>query len=114
MKIIELYVINFYVLFVSDSMQHFITSWFFHGKEMLVHLPTSKVEVHPLSTVRNCLFSIFAAPFRMWRPCPSATRHAPCRGDRDPHNALLLKKVSAPCSWLEPTSFPSLNVTVRG
>jgi len=37
--------------------------------------PTSKMEDHALSAVRDCLFNIFAATISMWRPSPqSATR----------------------------------------
>ena len=31
-----------------------------YGEEFLATSPTSKLEDHPLSAVRNCLFSIFA------------------------------------------------------
>ena len=40
---------------------------------MLAPRQTSKLEDHPLSAVRDCLFNTFAA-----------TLHAPCRADRDP------------------------------
>ena len=33
----------------------------FHGEELLVHRPTPKLENHPLSSVRDCLFNMFAA-----------------------------------------------------
>jgi hypothetical protein len=37
--------------------------------------PTPKLEVHPLSTVRDSLFNIFSATLHIWRPSPlSATR----------------------------------------
>jgi hypothetical protein len=32
-----------------------------------------KVEDHPLSATRNCLFSIFASTLRVWRPSPPST-----------------------------------------
>jgi hypothetical protein len=35
--------------------------------------PILKVEGHPLSAVRDCLFNIFAATLHIWRPSP-ATR----------------------------------------
>jgi hypothetical protein len=46
--------------------------------ELLAPRPTPKPEDHPLSTVRDCLFNIFAATLHIWRPSPpSATwRHA--------------------------------------
>ena len=34
---------------------------FFHGEELLAPRPTPKLEDHPLSTVRDCLFNLFAA-----------------------------------------------------
>ena len=33
----------------------------FYGEELLAPRPTPKLEVHPLSAVRDCLFNIFAA-----------------------------------------------------
>jgi hypothetical protein len=38
----------------------------FYG-ELLAPLPTTKLEDHHLSTVRYCLFSIFAATLHIWR-----------------------------------------------
>jgi hypothetical protein len=32
--------------------------------------PTPKLEGHPLSAVRDCLFNIFAATLHIWRPSP--------------------------------------------
>ena len=34
---------------------------FFYGEELLAPLPTPKLEGHPLSAVRDCLFNLFAA-----------------------------------------------------
>jgi hypothetical protein len=46
----------------------------FYDEELLAPRPTSNLEEHPLSAVRNCLFSIFAATLHIWRPfLPSAT-----------------------------------------
>jgi len=39
----------------------FVTSYVFYGEELLAPRPTSKLEDHPLSAVRDCLFNIFAA-----------------------------------------------------
>jgi hypothetical protein len=36
----------------------------FYGEELLVPRPTPKLEDHPLSAVRGCLFNIFAATLR--------------------------------------------------
>jgi hypothetical protein len=42
----------------------------FYGEELLAPRPTPKLEDHPLSTVRDCLFNIFAATLHIWRPFP--------------------------------------------
>jgi hypothetical protein len=36
----------------------------FYGEELLAPRPTPKLEDHPLSAVRDCLFNIFAATLR--------------------------------------------------
>jgi hypothetical protein len=47
----------------------------FYGTEMLAHHLPHKLEHRSLSAVRNCLFNIFTATLRIWRPSPpSATR----------------------------------------
>jgi hypothetical protein len=59
----------------------------FYGEELLAPRPTPKLEDNPLSVVRDCLFNVFAATFRTWRPfLHPKPEDAPCRGDRDPHN----------------------------
>jgi hypothetical protein len=40
----------------------------FYGEWLLAIRPTPKLEDHPLSAVRDCLFNIFAANLRIWRP----------------------------------------------
>jgi hypothetical protein len=35
---------------------------------LLAPRPTPKLEDYPLSAVRDCLFSIFAATFCIWKP----------------------------------------------
>jgi hypothetical protein len=40
----------------------------FYGQRLLDPRPSYKLENHPLSAVRYCLFSIFAATLRIWRP----------------------------------------------
>jgi len=43
--------------------------------ELLAPRPTPKLEYYPLSTDRDCLFTIFAATLHSWQPSPqSATR----------------------------------------
>jgi hypothetical protein len=41
--------------------EYFVTNIRFHGEELLAPRPTSKLEDHPLSAVRDYLFNIFAA-----------------------------------------------------
>jgi hypothetical protein len=61
-----------------------------YGEELLTPRPTPKLEDHPLSAVRDCLFSVFAATIHNWRqflhPEPE---DAPCRCDRDTLNTSL-------------------------
>jgi hypothetical protein len=40
----------------------------FYGEVLLAPHPTPNLEDRPLSAVRDCLFNIFAATFRIWRP----------------------------------------------
>jgi hypothetical protein len=37
----------------------------FYGEELLTLRPTPKLEDHPLSAVRDCIFNIFAATFHI-------------------------------------------------
>jgi hypothetical protein len=57
----------------------------FYGEELLAPRPTPKMEDHPMSAVRDCLFNVFAATLHIQRqllqPQPE---DAPCRGDSDP------------------------------
>ena len=39
----------------------YFKNFVFHGEELLAPRPTPKLEDHPLSAVRDCLFNIFAA-----------------------------------------------------
>jgi hypothetical protein len=41
--------------------QYFVTKIRFYSEEMLASRPTPKLEDHPFSAVRDCLFNIFAA-----------------------------------------------------
>jgi hypothetical protein len=50
----------------------------FYGEELLAPRPTPKLEGHPLSAVRDCLFNIFTATLH---PQPE---DAPCCGDNGP------------------------------
>ena len=52
----------------------------FCGEELLAPCPTSKLKNHPLSAVRVCLLSVFAANLHIWRPfLHPQTEEAPCR-----------------------------------
>jgi hypothetical protein len=41
-----------------------------YGEGLLASSPTPKLEDHPFSAVRNCLFKIFAATLHTWRASP--------------------------------------------
>ena len=57
----------------------------FYGKELIAPRPTTKLEDHTLSAVRNCLFNILAATIHIWRPfLHTQPEYAACRDDRDP------------------------------
>jgi hypothetical protein len=59
----------------------------FYGEELLAPRTNPKLEDHPLSAIRDCLFNVFAATLRNWRPfLHPQPEDAPCRGDRDPFN----------------------------
>jgi hypothetical protein len=56
----------------------------FYGEELLAPRPTPKLDDHPLSAVRDCLFNVFAATLHIRRPfLHPQPEDAPCRGDRD-------------------------------
>ena len=60
--------------------EYFVTRYFFfYGEDLLAPRPTPKLEDHPLSAVRDCLFNIYWWTFLHPKP-----EGAPCRGDRDP------------------------------
>jgi len=50
----------------SGNCEFFI---FFYGEELLPLRPTPKLEDHPLSVVRDCLFDIFAASVHIESRC---------------------------------------------
>jgi hypothetical protein len=49
------------VLLIKILCEYFVTKMRFHDEELLAPRPTTKLEDHPLSAVRACLFNIFAA-----------------------------------------------------
>jgi hypothetical protein len=64
--------------------RYFVTWLIFYGEELLAPRPTPKLEDHFLSAVRDCLFSIFAATLRIWRPfLQPQPEDAPCCGDKN-------------------------------
>jgi hypothetical protein len=59
---------------VRGFLRIFVNKLIFYGEELLVTRPTPKLENHPLSAVRYCLFNIFAASLHIRRPSsPFAT-----------------------------------------
>jgi hypothetical protein len=61
-----------------------------YGEELLAPRPTPKLEDHPLSAVRDCLFNVYAATLHNGRPfLRPQPEDAPCRGDGDPLNTGL-------------------------
>jgi hypothetical protein len=52
----------------SNLLWSFVTWLVFYGEELLAPRPTHKLEDHPLSAVRDCLFNIFAVTLHAWRP----------------------------------------------
>ena len=45
---------------IISPCEYFLTG-FFHGEALLTPRPTPKLEDHPSSAVRDCLFNVFAA-----------------------------------------------------
>jgi hypothetical protein len=57
----------------------------FYGEELLAPRPTLKLEGHPLSAVRDCLFNVFTATLHIRRLFLHPQHDdVPCCGDRDP------------------------------
>ena len=56
----------------------------FHGETLLAPRPIPKLEDHPSSAVRDCLFNLFAATLHIGGRSSIRNEDAPCRGDRDP------------------------------
>jgi hypothetical protein len=63
----------------------------FYGEELLALRPSPKLEDHPLSANRDCLFTGFAATLHNWRPFfHPQPEDAPCRGEGDAFNAGMV------------------------
>ena len=70
---------------VRGVLKVFATSKVLNVEELLVPRPTPTMEYHPLSAVRDCLFNIFAATLRIWRPfLHPKPENTASRCDRDP------------------------------
>jgi hypothetical protein len=79
---------------------------FFYGEELLARRPTPKLENHPLSAVRDCIFHIFAAILHI--ECRSSTRNL-----RTPHPIVTgthLSRITVwkSTSWTKVTYFSTL------
>jgi hypothetical protein len=73
--------------------EYFVTKIRFHGQELLAPSPTPKLEDHPLSVVRDCLFNIFAATLHIGSRSSIRnlrTRHAAVTGTHLSHGVQLL------------------------
>jgi hypothetical protein len=66
---------KFLSLLWNRRAHYHIQGWFLDGEELLAPRPTPNLEAHPLSTVRDCLFSISAATIHMWMPLKWHTDH---------------------------------------
>jgi len=53
---------------VPGLVKCFVTWQSSHSDELLTPCPTPSFEDHPLSAIRHCIFSIFAATIHIWRP----------------------------------------------
>jgi hypothetical protein len=51
-------------------LMNFRNNLIFYGEELLAPRPIRKLEDHPLTAVRDCLYNIFAATLHIWRPSP--------------------------------------------
>jgi len=57
--------VTFWFLLISPG-YHFATNCYFYGQGLRSHRPSRKLEDHPSSAVRDCLFSIFSATLHIW------------------------------------------------
>jgi hypothetical protein len=77
----------------SFACECFVTKVHFHSEELLAPRPTPKLEDHPLSAVRDCLFNIFAATLRIGGHSSirnPRTRHAVVTGTHLQHGVLQI------------------------
>jgi hypothetical protein len=73
-----------------------------YGEGLLAPRPTPKLEDHPLSFVRPCLFSIFRSlPPTGGRPFYPQPEDTPCCGDKGTHLNMAYMSTSLPKSeWI--------------
>jgi len=55
----------------------------FHREELLAPRPIPKLEYHPLSALRDCLFNIFPTTIHIVGRSSIPNRRTRCLGDRD-------------------------------
>jgi hypothetical protein len=68
---------------VRGTISFFVTNLFFYGEELLAPHPTPKLEYHPFSFIRSCLFNIFTATLHNWRQfLPSQPEDTPYCGEK--------------------------------
>jgi hypothetical protein len=66
----------------------------FYGEGLLAPSPTHKLEDHHLSCVCGCLFYVFAATLRRWRPTlRPQPKDASCCVDKGPRTGLILLRL---------------------
>jgi hypothetical protein len=86
--------------------EHFVTKIRFHGKGLLAPRQTPKLEAHPLSAVRDCLFNIFAATLHTGGRSSIRnlrTRHAVVTGTHLSHSPNIIRVIkSEGVKWADP------------
>jgi hypothetical protein len=78
--------------------EYLITKISFHGEKLLAPRPTPKLEDHPLSAVRDCLFNIFAGTLNTGgcsSICNLRTRHAVVTGTHLSHGQMHVWKIQS-------------------
>ena len=65
---------------IPRSFEMFLNVVSFYGEELLATRPKPKLEDHPLSAARECLYSIIVATLRIWKPF-IRTMRTRCCGD---------------------------------
>jgi hypothetical protein len=71
---------------VRGALKHFVTIKNCYGEGLSAPRPTTKLEDHPLSAVRDCLFSIFVATLHTRRTSLHPQHEdAPCHGEKGPN-----------------------------